>query len=193
MSDLNQLLNRRIEGARAAIESLVSHVPQIAAISHRLIQCLRAGGTVYTCGNGGSAAEALHFSEELMGRYRSNRPPFRAICLNADPTALTCIANDFGFEEVFARQVAALLTPRDVLVVFTTSGKSENVVRALMVAQSAGAGTVGLLGDSGGQALALCDLSLVVASNDSAHVQEAHQVVLHGLCEALERHHWQAG
>jgi D-sedoheptulose 7-phosphate isomerase len=158
----------------------------VHAIAERLASCLRTGGTMYTCGNGGSAAEALHLAEELIGRYRGDRAPHRAVCLNADPTALTCIANDFGFDLIFARQCAALLTPRDALVAFSTSGDSRNILAALETARQTGALTIGLLGRGGGAAARLCDVRVVVPSDDTAHIQEAHQTVLHLLCEVLE-------
>ena len=139
-----------------------------------------------TCGNGGSAAEALHFAEELVGRFDADRPPLRALCLNADPTALTCIANDYGFEQIFARQCQALAGPEDAFVVFSTSGRSPNIVRALEVARAQGTRTIGLLGGDGGAAAALCDLCLIAPGQDSAAIQEAHQVVLHAVCNCLE-------
>lgn len=145
------------------------------------------GGLLATCGNGGSAAEALHLAEELTGRYRSTRAPRRAVCLAADGPALTCIANDFGFEHVFSRQAEALLRPGDALVAFSTSGRSRNIVLALETARSRGAVTIGLLGGDGGTCAALCDEAIIVPWRDSAFVQEAHQVLLHLICERLER------
>lgn len=177
----------RVDGSLAAIGTLRDEVPVVAALIELIIGRLEAGGTLYTAGNGGSAAQALHLAEELIGRYRSDRPPQRAVCLNADPTALTCIANDYGYEEVFARQCTALLTDRDVLLVLSTSGESANVVQALLVARRRGAATIGLLGNSGGRCAALCDRALIVPCTDSAHIQEAHQVVLHLICEGLEQ------
>jgi D-sedoheptulose 7-phosphate isomerase len=147
---------------------------------------LDGGGALLTCGNGGSAAEALHLSEELTGKYRLARAPRRAICLCADPTALTCIANDFGYDAVFARQVEALARPGDCLAALTTSGNSPNVLAALEVARGMGVTTIGLLGRGGGRAAGLCDHTLVVASEDTAHIQEAHQVIVHLVLEAFE-------
>lgn len=184
--DWRNTLSERLDGSIAAVSSLRGQLDQINAMCEALAGVIERGGTIYTAGNGGSAAEAMHLAEELIGRYRSNRPPMRAMCLNADPTALTCIANDFGFEEVFARQASALVTPADALVVFSTSGNSENIVRALRAARDRKALTVGLLGKDGGRCGELCDHAIVVASNDSAHVQEAHQVMLHLVCERLE-------
>ena len=180
------LVDRRLAGARAALESLHAARAQVAEVVAALSRTVRGGGLVATCGNGGSAAEALHLAEELIGRYRGNRAPHRSVCLNADPTALTCIANDFGFEQVFARQCQALLSSGDALVVFSTSGASMNLVAALRTARERGATTIGLLGRDGGACAPLCDHALIVPLADSGHVQEAHQVVMHAMCEAVE-------
>ena len=183
------LVEARIEGSLAAIGSLRQQSQKIIAIAELLRQRLDNGGKLYTCGNGGSAAQALHMAEELIGRYRSNRKPFPAICLNADPTALTCIANDFTFSQVFARQCEALLTPVDSLLVLSTSGNSDNLVQALKIARSRQACTVGLLGRDGGACAGLCDLNLIVPADhsDSSFIQDAHQVVLHLICEVFEQ------
>ena len=179
-------LQRRLAGSRAALDAVQALLPDAADAFDELADLLRGGGLLATAGNGGSAAEALHLAEELIGRYRTDRPPLRAVCLNADPTALSCIANDYGFERVFARQVEALLGTGDALVVFSTSGRSPNVVAALDAAVAAGARTVGFLGGDGGPCRERCNRSLLVPMNDSAHVQEAHQVLMHLLCETLE-------
>lgn len=181
-----QSIQRRLDGSLEAIHWLRNHAIELDRFADRFAQVLQRGGLVATCGNGGSAAEALHLAEELVGRYRASRAPRRAICLVADPTALTCIANDFGFEQIFSRQVEALLRPEDALLVFSTSGRSPNIVAALRAARARGATTLGLLGGDGGACAALCDESIVVPLTDSAFVQEAHQVVMHLLCERLE-------
>jgi len=177
---------RRLEGSLGAIGWLRDHVEQVDRLVSRIAEVVQRGALLATCGNGGSAAEALHLAEELTGRYRASRPPRRAVCLAADATALTCIANDFGFEQVFSRQVEALLGQGDALVVFSTSGRSPNVVLALRAARGCGAITFGLLGGDGGECAALCDEAIVVPLRDSAFVQEAHQVLLHLICERLE-------
>jgi len=177
---------RRLDGSMTAIGSLRDQVDRIDAVGAALIERLNHGGTIYTAGNGGSAAQALHLSEELIGRYRENRPALRAVCLNADPTAMSCIANDFGFERVFARQCEALLGSNDVLLVLSTSGKSPNLVEALKVAKACATLTVGLLGSGGGAFGPLCDHEITIDETDSAFVQEAHQVVVHLLCEMIE-------
>jgi D-sedoheptulose 7-phosphate isomerase len=188
LATANILLRQRLRGSVDAVRMLESQIETIAGIGAVVIERLEAGGTLFTAGNGGSAAQAAHLSEELIGRYRSTRPPIRAICLNADPAALTCIANDFGFEEVFARPCTALLTTRDVLLVLSTSGRSRNIIRALQAAHRIGATTIGLLGRDGGDALRHCDHAVVVPLEDSAHIQDAHQVVIHLLCELVEAH-----
>jgi len=193
-----QTLASRLDDSLAAVSSLRDQLPAIAAMCEALARVLSGGasasggaaggggGTIYTAGNGGSSAQSLHLAEELIGRYRSDRGPIRAVCLNADPSALTCIANDFGFEEVFARQARALVTSHDALVVFSTSGNSANIVRALKVAREKNSLTVGLLGNDGGTCAALCDHAIIVPAKDSAHIQDAHQTLLHMICERLE-------
>ena len=180
-------IQSRIDGSVQAVSSLRDLTDDIHAIHDVILRRLNAGATLFTCGNGGSAAQALHLAEELIGRYRENRPAVRAVCLNADPTAVTCIANDFGFENVFARQCEALVQDGDVLVALSTSGNSENMVRALQTATQRGATTIGLLGRDGGACRDLCDFALVVPAEDSAHIQEAHQVAIHLICEAVEQ------
>jgi D-sedoheptulose 7-phosphate isomerase len=183
----SDLVLARLAGSIEAIDSLRDHSETIAVIADLIVERLAAGATIFTCGNGGSAAEAMHFSEELIGRYRGDRAPQRAVCLNADPAALTCIANDFGFDRVFARQCEALIREGDVLLVFSTSGNSPNIVEALLAASELGATTIGLLGRGGGAAADFCNHAVTLACDDSAHIQEAHQVVLHILCEFVEQ------
>ena len=183
---LAAVLHARLEQARAAVRALETSAQPVEAVMEAVRATLVSGGTLFTCGNGGSAAEALHLSEELTGRYRSNRRPLRSVCLCADPTALTCIANDFGFEHVFARPLAALGRRGDALAVFSTSGRSANLVAALTTARAQGIRTIGLLGGDGGACLPLCDVAITVRGVDGAAVQEAHQMVMHAICEALE-------
>ena len=176
----------RISAAAEAVRGLADQMEAIVAAGEAVRASVTRGGTVFTCGNGGSAAQALHMAEELIGKYRLPRPPIRSVCLNADPTALTCIANDFGFAEVFARQVRGLARAGDVLVVLSTSGASENIDRALRAAAEVGVKTVGLLGRDGGVCRERCDHAIVVPGNASELIQEAHQVLVHLLVEAAE-------
>ena len=143
-------IKKNISESAAAIASLSLSVDRIAAISSGIIAALKAGKKVLVAGNGGSAAEALHFAEELTGRFKSNREPLAAVALPADCTALTCIGNDFGFDAIFSRQVEALGRAGDVLILFSTSGNSPNLVLALEAAERRKVRTVCLLGKSGG-------------------------------------------
>lgn len=148
---------------------------------------LKNGNTIFWCGNGGSAAESSHLAAELIGRFKNNRRPLPSISLNSDTAALTCIANDFGYDEIFARQLEGLAKPGDVLVVLSTSGKSENILRALRKAGEIGVTTIALLGKGGGQAKDIADYSIVIDSNETARIQEIHLLLGHTFCEFAER------
>jgi D-sedoheptulose 7-phosphate isomerase len=176
----------RIEQSSRAVAALAKQAAVIERIGRAVRDCFVRGGFVYTCGNGGSAAEAMHLSEELIGKYKHARRPYPAVCLNADPTAITCIANDYGYEQVFARQIEALGRKGDVLVGFSTSGESPNVLRAFEAARQHGVVTIGMLGKTGGKCAAVSDLALVVDHQATEIIQECHQVVLHLVLEAVE-------
>lgn len=162
-------------------------LPTITEIGEFLAVALTEGGTVYWCGNGGSAADSQHLAAELVGRYSVDRRPLRSVALTTDSSVLTCIANDFGYDEVFARQAKALLGPGDVLVAISTSGESQNVVGALQAANQNGAGTVALLGKGGGTAGSLADHVLIVDSDSTSRIQETHILIGHIWCEIVER------
>jgi D-sedoheptulose 7-phosphate isomerase len=175
-----------IDARLRSVASLGEAAATIERITTSLARTLRRGGKVLTCGNGGSAAEALHLAEEMMGRFRRDRAPLAAICLSADPTALTCIANDYGFEEIFARQVEGLGRKGDALVALSTSGESPNVVRALKRARQLDLTTIGMLGEHGSAAEKWCDLALVLTTMDEAQRQEAHLMAIHVILEHLD-------
>lgn len=153
---------------------------------------LLRGNKLLTCGNGGSAADALHLAEELIGRYKVNRRALPGLCLNADATALTCICNDYGYEQVFSRPVAALGRPGDVLVGFSTSGNSANVIEAFKIASQKNITTILLGGRDGGQAQAIADYSIIVPSHSTARIQEVHTLILHQWLELLDNTNWDA-
>jgi D-sedoheptulose 7-phosphate isomerase len=156
-----------------------------AAAGAALIESLEGGGKIICFGNGGSATQASHLAGELVGRFRAKRRPLPAISLASDGGTLTCIGNDFGYSEVFDRQMAAFAQPGDVAIGLTTSGKSENVVKALAVARARGAVTIALTGSAGlvgGEA----DHLIAVPSADTAHIQEVHLMVLHVWCVAID-------
>ncbi len=171
----------------AGLNAFVTHVDDVHKIAVRIAECLAQGGKVLTCGNGGSAAEALHLAEEMIGCFQKRRKPLAAVCLCADPTAMTCIANDYGYDELFARQVEGLGRPGDVLVVLTTSGKSPNILKALERARGIGVTTIGFLGRPGSPAEAMCDMVLTLEAETSAAIQEAHLIATHLILEHLDR------
>jgi D-sedoheptulose 7-phosphate isomerase len=150
-------------------------------------QTLFDGGKILFCGNGGSASDSQHLAAELTGRFIKDRRPLAAIALTTDTSVLTSIANDYAFEEVFARQVMALGRPGDLLVGISTSGNSKNIIRAVNEARSLGVQTLGLLGRDGGQLRALCDHAIVVPSDVTARIQESHILIGHTICGLIER------
>lgn len=162
------------------------HIETFAVSAEIFSSALKNGNTIFWCGNGGSAAESSHLAVELIGRFKNNRRPLPSISLNADTSALTCIANDFGYDEIFARQLEGLARSGDVLVVLSTSGKSENILRALRKAKEIGVVTIALLGKGGGQALGLADHAIVIDSAETARIQEIHLLLGHTFCEYAE-------
>jgi D-sedoheptulose 7-phosphate isomerase len=180
-------IREQLDASCAVIQSLAVQAEQIEQIAVCVRDTVLRGQLLLTCGNGGSATDAQHLAEELIGRYRSNRRALPAIALTADSAALTCIANDFGYDHVFARQVEALARSGDVVLCFSTSGNSPSILAALRAARARGATSVALLGKDGGAAHGLADLALVVASEDTARIQEAHLQVLHYICEVVEQ------
>jgi D-sedoheptulose 7-phosphate isomerase len=182
MADVRQSIADHLAVA-GTIEELVPQVEQIVAA---ITDCYRQDGRVYTFGNGGSAADSMHFAEELVARFKRERRPLAAQSLAADPTALTCIANDYEFDEVFARQVRAFARRGDVVIGFTTSGRSPNVVRGLAAAREAGAKTVLFGGGQGTPATEHADYALVVRSTSTARVQEMHVLLLHLVLDEID-------
>jgi len=169
----------------AAVPTLCSESIQSASI--QIVQSLAKGGTLFWCGNGGSAADSQHLTAELVGRFKKDRKALRSIALTTDTSVLTCVANDYSYEDIFSRQLEALTRPGDVLVAISTSGNSENVLRALRTAQELGVKTIALLGKDGGQAKALVDVAIVISSNSTARIQEAHILIGHILCDLIEQ------
>jgi D-sedoheptulose 7-phosphate isomerase len=166
-----------------AIEELL---PQVEQIVSAITDCYAKDGRVYTFGNGGSAADSMHFAEELVARFKRERRPLGAQSFAADPTVLTCIANDYEYDEVFARQVRAFARPGDVVIGFTTSGRSPNVVRGLAAAREGGAKTVLFGGGVGTPAAEHADFALVVPSESTARVQEMHVLLLHLILDEVD-------
>jgi D-sedoheptulose 7-phosphate isomerase len=161
--------------------------PALAAAAEVVIACLESGGTVFFCGNGGSAADAQHLACELSGRYLMDRPALAAVALTTNSSALTAIANDYGYEAVFARQLEGVGAPGDVLVAITTSGRSASVLNAVHAAHACGMTVVGLAGAAGKRFAAHCDHALITPGSATPRVQEAHIALGHTLCELVER------
>jgi D-sedoheptulose 7-phosphate isomerase len=180
-SDLLVQSSQRLHGVLADIEVL-----ELDTVADLIANTLSSGNSIFWCGNGGSAAESSHLATELLGRFKNNRIPYPSISLNADTTLITCIANDFGYDEIYARQLEGLGKPGDLLVVLSTSGQSANILRVLEEAKKLGVTSIALLGKGGGPALKLADHSLVVQSEETARIQEVHLLVGHTLCEYAE-------
>ena len=176
----------RLADHRAVAEAAAVLLPNAVNAANRLVQCFTDGGTLWTFGNGGSAADAQHLTGELIGRYRLDRRPLPAVTLSTDPTTMTCITNDYGYDDVFSRQVEALARPGDVVAAFTTSGRSPNVVTGLAAAQRRGATTILFTGGEGGPALEHADLALIVPSSTTPRIQELHTFLLHVISERID-------
>ncbi|MGJ8653007.1 MAG: D-sedoheptulose 7-phosphate isomerase [Opitutaceae bacterium] len=172
------------------INALEAQLSAIESTGQLIIQKLKAGNTVYACGNGGSATDSMHLCEELVGRYRDDRKPLSAVSLNTDTSVLTCIGNDYGFEAIFSRQIEALGKSGDILVGFSTSGNSQNILNAFEAASALGVTTILLTGAEGGKIKEIADHSILVPSTDTARIQEVHTFILHAWLELIENQDW---
>lgn len=157
----------------------------VAKGAEQLMSTVKRGGTIYSCGNGGSTADAIHLTEELVARYKRERPGIKAMHL-MDPAVLTCWSNDYSYESAFARQAEVFCGPADTFIGISTSGNSKNVIAAVKAAKAKGAFTIGLLGKDGGALKSLCDLPLVVPGKETERIQEVHITVIHAWCELVE-------
>ncbi len=175
------------EQQRVAQQVVETQLDAIAAMADFLVRCYQQGHKAIWCGNGGSAADAQHLAAELVGRYLIDRPPLPSLALHTDTSTVTAIANDYGYEQVFARQAQAHLADGDVLICLSTSGKSPNVVAAAQVAREKGCTVLGLLGRDGGDLLPLCDQALVVPAERSNIIQQISMMVGHYLCDQVEQ------
>ncbi len=161
-------------------------MPQIAKMAEILNTTLKNGGKILICGNGGSAADSQHFAAELSGRYKKERKALASVALTTDTSALTAIGNDYGFDVVFSRQVEALGCEGDALIGISTSGKSANVLKAFESAKALKMHCLGLSGKGGGAMNSLCDINLVVPSDDTARIQEMHILSIHAICQLID-------
>ncbi len=165
----------------------------VAAAAEMILRCFENGGTVFFCGNGGSAADAQHLAAEFSGRYLVDRPGLPAVALTTNSSALTAIGNDYGYDDVFARQLEGLGSPGDVLVAITTSGRSESIRRAVRAAEELDMTVIGMTGAKGGEFAAMCDVALVTPSDVTPNIQEGHIAMGHAFCLLVERTLFPAG
>lgn len=186
---MEKLIKKRINESIIAKQAIVSNpdmIEKIEKISKEIAKTISNGGKLLICGNGGSASDSLHFAGEIVGRFQLERRAWPAIVLNADVATMTAIANDYGYEEVFSRQTEGLMTNKDILIGFSTSGNSKNVCQAMLKAKEIGGFTIGMLGDTGGEIYKLADCSIVVPSKVTARIQESHIMIVHIICEIVE-------
>lgn len=188
MTNLEQLFTTNFERSRAVkAATLAALLPALTRAAETLVGCYRGGGKALFCGNGGSAADAQHLAAEFVGRYLVERRPLPALALHANSSAVTAIGNDYGYDQVFARQIEALSRPGDVVVGLTTSGNSVNVIAAFQRARALGLPTIALTGEGGGKLRAEADILLDVSSRETPRIQECHILIGHCLCEAVEQ------
>jgi len=187
-----EMMQNRIREAFDNTRSVLSrfvcddNISKMVEVSERLARCFNENGKVLICGNGGSNCDAMHFAEEFTGRFRKDRQPLPVISLS-DSSHITCVGNDYGFEEIFARAVRAYGMKGDILIAISTSGNSSNIIRAVETAEELGMHTVGLTGNSGGKMKGMCDLELTVQGDTTDRIQEVHMTILHILIEMTER------
>lgn len=189
MSLADRIQQQFRDSARTKLDALATMAAPIEAATRRMVASLQAGGKVMACGNGGSAADSQHFAAELLNRFEKERPPLAAIALTTDTSTLTSIANDYRYEDVFAKQVQALGRSGDVLLAISTSGNSPNVIEAIHVAHGRGVTVVALTGKKGGKIAALLgpdDIHLCVPAERTARIQEVHLLTIHCLCDGID-------
>jgi len=183
---MSELVRQRLLESAEVLTGLLKEQKKIEALAHDLVACLQRGNKILICGNGGSAADSQHFAAELVGRLQRDRSPLPGLALSTDTSVLTAIGNDYGFDQVFAKQVEALGQPGDILIGLSTSGNSANVLAAMAVAAKKQMKTIVLSGKGGGAMAQQADDGLVIASATSQHVQEGHIAIIHIWCEIIE-------
>ncbi len=186
---MKQVIRETLLQKKEMIDGLLDsrYMESVEEAGKLLVKTLKNGGKILLAGNGGSAADAQHFAGEMIGRFMFDRAALPALSLCTDPSVVSCIANDYGYEAVFARQLEGLGKKGDVFVPVSTSGNSENLIQAVVSAKKMGISSVGFLGKDGGQLKEMCDISIIIPSNDTPRIQEFHTFTTHVLCDYLER------
>jgi D-sedoheptulose 7-phosphate isomerase len=187
METIKKDLQESLESLMLFVHGEHDNTKKIMVAGDEILRAIREGNKIITCGNGGSMCDAMHFAEELTGRYREDRPPIAAVSIS-DPSHLTCVGNDYGFDQVFSRFVHAIGQPGDILLVISTSGNSENILNAAKMAIGMGLTVIGLTGKDGGKLSSMCDVELRAPKSKYAdRAQEIHGVVIHALIGYIER------
>jgi len=180
---ISRELHSHLETINKVIETMEDKLEEAATL---VLKILKAGNKILLCGNGGSSADAQHIAAELTGRYKSDRPGLPAIAITTDTSALTSISNDYGYDRVFDRQIEALANKGDLIIGISTSGNSQNIINALKVGRELGCNTLGLTGKGGGEMNQLCDINVIVPSNDTPRIQEMHILFGHIICQVVD-------
>jgi len=186
--NIKNIIDKNFDEHYSTLELVNDKLDEIIELVGKLLAAsLANGGTLFWCGNGGSAADSQHLAAELVGRFKKNRRALRSVALTTDTSVLTCVANDYSYNDIFSRQIEALGRSGDVLVGISTSGNSDNVIQALKTAKEMGLITIAMLGKDGGMTKKLVDYSLIIPSNSTARIQEMHILIGHILCEIIEK------
>ena len=189
MSDYKMYIKTEIENSIDVKKKILVDEKILNALAHmaaQIVEVLSSGGKLLLCGNGGSASDAIHIAGEIVGRFQKERKAYHAVALNADVATMTAIANDYGYDQVFARQVEGLMRKDDILIGISTSGNSENIIKAFQKATELGGKTFLFSGKTGGKLKDMADISIIVPSDTTAHIQEAHECLYHILCGLVE-------
>ncbi len=188
-NEVLDLIASSVKNHKLAMDSLENNVAQIIEVTDVIADCLKSGGTVFACGNGGSASDAQHFAAELVGRFVFERKGLAAVALTTDTSIITAVANDYSYDDIFSRQIDALGSEKDVLLAISTSGNSQNVVRAINASKVKNCSSILLSGKDGGEARPLADYSIVIGTKNTAAIQEMHIVILHMICRILDSYY----
>lgn len=188
LQNIDNIILKEISDHIETSKLLYDLIPEIIEFSNIVINTLKKNKKILICGNGGSAADAQHFSSELIGRFEKERKPIAAISLCTDNSAITSISNDFSFDEVFSRQITGIGATGDLLIVISTSGKSKNIINAINAAKEKNINCIGLLGRDGGLALKVTNYSITIDSNRTCRIQEIHCLIIHIICSLIDKH-----